>query len=401
MRMVELPIVRALVNARIREIEWSPVRQLFSIAAISIGGVVGAVASGVRSSTLTATNVLSCVIPLMLGTTLGIAASPIGRTLFDITFDPKESSGGHVMTQLPASAFDRLVAASLLAVPLALPYVAGMLLTGLLPHKSATSVALHLSLMVLGFGAERAWRQVPRDRLRSLGMRQQWSLPVYSAPQGGEVRAAFWALAAQSVFAPVVVVVAALLLLAWMVPSLAADLGAMNGSLAAAGVAAGFVAMGLLSLSSLLQPLSAIALSRRSLALALLLFVFVGALLIGAPAIALATLYYGSAAGAPGAIQLLVAIIGFVALAAVAVARVAPAAHQIALSTIFGCVFATALTLTCMVSVRIPVVMHVFEGLSAVAFALALLLALTTPRVPLSREPIGVVGAALRLIGVA
>jgi len=60
-----------------------------------------------------------------------------------------------------------------------------------------------------------------------------------------------------------------------------------------------------------------------------------------------------------------------------------------------------AMMATGFIAALIPFLMPAMSVLAAVAFALALLLVFTAPRAPLSREPAGVVGAALRLMGAA
>jgi hypothetical protein len=305
------------------------------------------------------------------------------------------------MAHLPATAIEKLAASALLAISLALPYLVAMLLTAWLPRNGALLAALHLSLLVLGFGVERAWAHRAGDGMRTWSRRQWWLVPVYGSPGGGEMSAAFWALAAHSVYGPAIVAVATLSVVAATAPGLAGDLGVVRGSLAIAGVAAACVGSGILSAGYLLQPLSVVALSRRSLALAMLLVVVALTLFIGAPAIAFAAFRYGSAAGVRGALQLYVTLVGFEALAAVAIARVAPLSSPLHVRRILGLSFGMLLTLTCFVAALNPTAMHAISALSALAFASALVLAFSTSRDPLSRKPAGVVGAALRLIGAA
>jgi len=381
------PIVRALVVARWREIAWSPARQLFFVAALAFTAQTGVVATGLTPTSTIWFRVLFLALAFRFGTELYTAASPAGWD-------------GHTMAQLPAGALERLAATSLLALPLSIPYVVAVLLSGLLPGNNAKSTALHWAFVVAGFATRGASKQFARGSRQSWSMRLPLSLPVYGSLRGGEVGAAFWAVAAQSVYGPVVLF-GAMLFAVWITPGLASGLGVVHGSLAIVGVVAVGVAISVESLGSLLGPLSRVAISRRAFALAALQVVLVLAVLSGVPAIGLAAAHYGSAAGARGGVQLFATLLGFESLAAVAIARFATAANQIATTLLVAAPLTAALIATSFIAVLFPFVMPALGAIAAVVFALALLLAFTAPRVPLSRAPIGVVGAALRLIGAA
>jgi len=391
------PIVRALVVARWREIAWSPARQLFMVAAAAFAALTGVLATGLTPSSSTWFRILFLALAFRFGTELYTAASPAGLDIFDFN---KRLGPGHTMAQLPAGALERLAATSLLALPLSIPYVVAVLLSGLLLGNNAKSTALHWAFVVAGFATRGASKQFARGSLQKWSMRLPQSLPVYGSLRGGEVGAAFWAVAAQSVYGPVVGF-GAMLFAVWITPGLASGLGVVHGSLAIVGVVAVGVAISVVSLGSLLGPLSRVAISRRAFALAALQVVLVLAVLSGVPAIGLAAAHYGSAAGARGGVHLFATLLGFESLAAVAIARFATAANQIATTLLVAAPLTAALIATSFIAVLFPFVMPALGAIAAVVFALALLLAFTAPRVPLSRAPIGVVGAALRLIGAA
>jgi len=406
MRMVELPIVRALVVARIREIAWSPVRQAGSVVGLTFCAVGGAVVTGLISSTITSfTDVVYRVISFQLGMVLAIAASPAGRDLLVFMPDISKQSSvgfGHLMAQLPASALERLAATSLLAAPMALPYVVGMLLTGLLPHNSATSVALHLLLCFIGFAVQRAWKQLPGDSSQGWMMRQRWSLPVYGSPRDGEVSALCWAFAGQLAFAALLAPAMALVLGCLVPRSMVIDLGADNVALSLAGLASYSALMAVALYAFVLLPALAVApVSKRSLAAAVLLLVLLSTALAGVSVLVLFILYYRSTEGVAAAAQLLMILTGFGALASTAMARVATTRNVVPVGLLIALPLMPAMMATGFIAALIPFLMPAMGVLAAVAFALALLLVFTAPRAPLSREPAGLVGAALRLMGAA
>jgi len=398
MRMVELPIVRALVVARIREIAWSPVRQLFFVVALQPIELGATIASGLEPSPIV-WKVVHWLIAFQLGTLVGTASSPMGRDAFDF-ITKRPGFGRNVMAQLPASALERVAATSLLAVPMALPYVAGMLLSALLPYNSGLSAALHLALLVLGFGVQRAWTQLPSDRMPKWGIRQRSSLPIYGSPRGGEVSAVFWALAAQVAFVPFVLL-AGLLFVGWFVPNVVSDFGADRAVLLLAGSASLSGIFALVMSAPFLPALAMSPLSRRSLAGAVLLLVVVLIAVAAVPLIAAAVFYYRTTEGVGAAARLMVTMAGFEALAAAGIARFATPKNLVAVGVLILAPLMMTLLTAASVAVFLPFLMPAVSALAAVAFALALLLVFTAPRAPLSREPAGVVGAALRLMGAA
>ena len=399
MPRVAWPIVRALVVARVGEIAWSPARELLMMLLLTVGASIGAIATGLAPSWAAWVRVLFFVLTFQFGTELYTAASPAGMEMFDFN---QRLRRGHTMPHLPAGALERLAATTLLAAPLSVPLVAAVLLGGWLRHNDGRSTVLHLAFVLAGFATRGTSKHLSLfdPRLERWSTRLLSSLRLYGSPRGGEVAAAFWALAVQSVYGPAVVFGATVAVVC-TTPALASILGVVHGSVAIVGMVTIGVAISALSLGDFIGPLSRLAISRRAFALAALQVVLILSALSGAPAIALAAMEYGSAAGARGALELLVTLLAFEGLAVVAIARFTPAATPGATTLLVAAPLAAVQLTTPFIAALTPSLMPFVGAVAAVAFVLALLLAFTAPRDPLSREPTSIVGAARRLLGAA
>jgi hypothetical protein len=382
MARVRLRTITALAAARAREIA--------SVRGIEI--IQPFLALGSVLALLEPLSYWFTFLPAQFGHMLAWAAMPAGRGI--LGFESRVPIRGDIMPALPASTAERILAILLLAAPVASPYLAAALFAMSFPARTSWAAA-GVTAFVFGFCAQLTWTYVVRGRLYDAILRLASPLTRLRPARSSEVGAACWAIA------PVALAMS-LLLPALMTP-LAHPMfsqGIDKRILALMFTGLGAVSLNIASVAQNMSALARLPVSRRSLALAALRAIVLIAPISVSLVTAAVHAFARDAATSLQAAQILGTASGFSALTAVVAVRLSGATLPVPLGVIvllFPMVlFGMAITFLVWLN---PALLPAIDALGVFALLLALLLAFTTSRDALSREPRGLVGAALRLLG--